>query len=165
MFCSGCGATVPAGSAFCSHCGTPAQSAPSASASPQRSWFGRNWKWLVPTLVLLVFLGIAGLVAGVLGIAMTAFKSSDVYVSSLERVRTAPAVVQQLGQPIEDGWLVTGSIEVAGPGGHADIAIPIHGPKGKATVYAVAEKSAGRWEFHTLQVAVEGRPDRLDLLQ
>ena len=66
---------------------------------------------------------------------------------------------------MEDGWFMAGQINVNGPSGSADISIPLHGPKGKGTLYAVASKSAGRWEYHTLEVAVEGRDERIDLLE
>ena len=60
---------------------------------------------------------------------------------------------------------MSGNINVNGSSGHADLSIPIFGPKGKGKIYAVARKSAGVWQFQTLQVEVEGQPERIDLLQ
>jgi hypothetical protein len=54
-----------------------------------------------------------------------------------------PAVKQRLGDPIKRGFFTPGSIEIDGPSGHADLEIPISGSRGKATIYAVAKKSAG----------------------
>ncbi|MDQ6861397.1 MAG: cytochrome c oxidase assembly factor 1 family protein, partial [Verrucomicrobiota bacterium] len=70
-----------------------------------------------------------------------------------------------LGSPINEGWFMTGSTHVEGPGGEANLGIPISGPKGKGTLYAVATKSAGRWNYTTLEVQVSGREDRINLLQ
>jgi hypothetical protein len=50
------------------------------------------------------------------------------------------------------------------PSGTADISIPLKGSWKDGTLYAVAHKSAGRWSYDTLEVAVEGREQRIDLL-
>jgi hypothetical protein len=92
-------------------------------------------------------------------------KSSDVYKTSLARAKNDPAVIEALGTPVKEGMFVSGNTHVEGPAGDANISIPISGPKGKGTVYAVATKSAGRWTYTTLEVEVHGRPDRIDLVR
>ena len=39
------------------------------------------------------------------------------------------------------------------------------GPDDEATLYAVAEKSAGRWTFLTLVVEIKSTGERIDLIQ
>ncbi len=132
---------------------------------PQDGWFARNWKWAVPVVLLGIFLLACAFVVGVVALVFGGIKSSDAYKQALEKARISPEVVSILGSPIEDAWYVTGSMNVSGPSGNADLAIPIHGPKGTGTVYVVAKKSAGVWQFTTLEVGIGGRPDRIDLLQ
>ncbi len=36
--------------------------------------------------------------------------------------------------------------------------------KGKGTVYAVASKQAGQWQFKVLEVAIDGQPRRIPLV-
>jgi hypothetical protein len=76
-----------------------------------------------------------------------------------------PVVETALGTPIEAGWFVMGNINISGSSGEADLAIPTSGPYDKATIYAVAEKSAGQWTFLTLVVKIKSTGDRIDLLQ
>jgi hypothetical protein len=123
-------------------------------------------KWVVlgcGGCALLVVL-LAAFVAAVLGIAFTAVKSSDAYRTAVERASEHPLVIDALGEPIEDGLLVTGSVNVSGSSGEASLAIPISGPKGRATVYVEAQKSAGEWHFQVLEVEIAGRSGRIDLL-
>jgi hypothetical protein len=136
------------------------QSAPGAS-----TWFARNWKWVLPLGILLLLLLFASFVGSILFIVESSFRHSDCYVQALARAGADPQVVEKIGQPIEAGWTASGSINVSGPSGDADISIPISGPKGKGTVYLVAKKSAGRWEFQTLQIEVQGEKERIDLLR
>jgi hypothetical protein len=131
----------------------------------QKSWLGRNWKWLVPVGCL----GVVGLsvafCGGILAIIFTSMRSSWAFTEGLELARRNPAVVAELGEPIEAGWLVTGSINVSGPSGNAELAIPISGPKGAGTRYVVARKKAGDWTFEQAQVVIESTGERIDLLK
>ena len=52
---------------------------------------------------------------------------------------------------------------LSGPVGSANLAILISGPNGKGTIYVVAAKTAGRWEYSTLNVEVEKTGERIDL--
>ena len=133
----------------------------------QPSWWSRNWKWALPAgcLILLVPpLLLTGFAGGIIAIVFGSIKSTDVYEEALARAQAHPAVIEALGEPVEDRWWVSGQINATGSSGSADLAIPLRGSKGTATIYAVASKSAGRWEYHTLEVEVEGRPERIDLL-
>ena len=92
-------------------------------------------------------------------------KSSGVYKDALAIARAHPAVVRALGSPIEDGIYVMGSMNVSGSSGHADLAIPISGPRGKGTIYAKASKHAGQWIFSKLVVEIKATKERIDLLE
>lgn len=138
-------------------------SAQAAVPAPQPGWWSRNWKWFVPvgclTLILLfcLFIGL------IVGIAMTSMKSSDAYKQAVATARANPTVVEKLGTPIQEGFFVSGNINVQNNSGDADLQIPLSGSKGKAVIHAVAHKSGGTWEYSRLTIALEGQPE-LDLL-
>lgn len=90
-------------------------------------------------------------------------KESDAYKVAVTRARESPAVIAALGTPIREGRFTSGSTNVNGALGEANLAIPISGPKGKATVYVEAKKSAGVWRFQTLVARVESTGQRIDL--
>jgi len=137
-----------------------------AIAQPQhRGWFGRNWKWLVPTGCLGSILLLAGFGALIFFGVTAMMKSSDAYKFALAAAKENEAVLQAVGTPIEPGTLVTGKISVSGGSGNADLAIPISGPKGAATIYVVAKKSAGKWYYSTLVVEIDANGERIDILE
>jgi len=129
-----------------------------------KSWWGRNWVWVVPAGCLVPVVVCGGGIALIVSLVFGVIKSSDVYTKSLAAAKANAQVQAAIGQPIEPGFLVTGNINVSGSSGNADISYPIKGPKGSATVYAVAEKAAGEWTFSTLDVAIDATGDRIDLL-
>ena len=130
----------------------------------KRSWWSRNWKWFVPAGCLAICILFIGFLALIISLAFGLIKSSDAYKDALAKAKANPAVVKALGEPIGEGFLVGGNINVNGASGQADLAIPISGPKGKATLYAVASKSAGQWTFSQLIVEVGETKERIDLL-
>jgi hypothetical protein len=133
--------------------------------NPPKGWFDRNWKWLLPVGCLGFLVLASAFVGGIFLLVETSFRNSDVCAQALARAQADPRVVAEIGQPLKAGWLITGDINVYGSSGRADVSVPIFGPKGKGKIDAVARKTAGVWEFQTLQVKVEGRPERIDLLQ
>lgn len=136
-----------------------------APLQPQpQGWFSRHWKAVVGIGCLGIILLILAFAAGIIFLVMGSIRSSDVYKQALAKANANPEVVLRLGQPIQPGWMLSGSINVSGPSGDADLAIPVSGPKGKGTIYAVAKKSAGEWTFSRLEVGVEGQQGRIDLL-
>jgi hypothetical protein len=124
----------------------------------------RNWKWFVPSGCLTIVLFFAAFVGLIVVVVFSAMKSSDVYKGALARAKAEPAVVEALGSPIKDRMFVSGSTNVNGASGHADLAIPIYGPKGEAILYVVAEKSLGAWNYSNLVVEIKKTKERIDLL-
>ena len=134
---------------------------------PQRSWWSRNWKWALPVGCLLPLVlcggGILVFVFVIYGAVTGAIRSSDAYQEGMNRARSNPEVVAALGEPIESGFWISGSINVNGPSGNVDVSIPISGPKGSGTLYVVGTRNAGRWQYSTMEVEIPGRASRIDV--
>ncbi len=135
------------------------------AAEPRKGWLRRNWKWFVPAAGLFIFVVIVAGVGGLFAIIEGSIKQSGVYTQALGQAKANPQVTDKTGQPVTPGWFVSGSINVNGDSGDANISFPVSGPKGKGRIYAVAQKGAGVWQFETLQFGADGQTDRIDLLQ
>ncbi len=112
--------------------------------------------------MLILFVAFVGSVAL---IVFSAMKSTDVYKDALARAQVHPSVIEALGSPIKEGFLVSGNTNVNGASGEANLSIPISGPKGKGTIYVEAKKSLGRWNYSGLTVEIEKTHQRIDLLR
>ena len=58
-------------------------------------------------------------------------KSTAVYKKALARANADPAVIEALGSPIKDGFLVSGNTNVTARQVESNLAIPISGPRQK----------------------------------
>jgi hypothetical protein len=130
----------------------------------QPTWWGRNWKWVLPVgclgSVAFMVLACGGIFAVVLGTLKSSWACSE----GVELARHNKRVVEQLGEPIETGWMTSGSINVSGSSGNADISVPLQGPRNSGTLYVVAKKVAGQWQFERAVVEISGQGSRIDLL-
>ena len=141
------------------------QNPPPISSTAKPNWWKRNWKWCVPLGCFSVALLFVVFVGSVVLIVFSAVKSTDVYKDALARAKAHPAVIEALGSPITEGFLVSGNTSVNGASGEANLSIPIAGPKGKGTIYVAAKKSLGQWNYSGLGFEIAKTHQRIDLLQ
>ncbi|MCE5266757.1 MAG: cytochrome c oxidase assembly factor 1 family protein [Planctomycetaceae bacterium] len=111
----------------------------------QRGWFGRNWLWFVPALIL--FLVVVG--AGAL------YWSFYVRIYRLDVVQDATTVIkadkslrEKLGEPIHKLWLPSREAMPAAriEDREKDVRWKIRGPKGTAEVHVLSQMRLGEWQ-------------------
>jgi hypothetical protein len=112
------------------------------------------------SLLLLCGGGGAAVFVGVFG----AIKRSTPYQQAVARVRADPQAVGALGQPVQTGWMVSGSVQADQKGGHAALAIPVHGPKASGVLQVEASRAAQGWTYTTLNLVLDGSKQEFDLL-
>jgi hypothetical protein len=111
---------------------------------------------------LLLSCGCLGAV--IVGAVTQSLRGSGAVVEAVALAKQSPEVRQALGEPIEQGLMVQGSIHSSGDQGSADITIPLDGPKADGTLRVEAYKDGNAWRFTVLQVEVPGQPP-IDLIE
>jgi len=114
-------------------------------------------------LLLIGLIGVFG--AGVFSLVEASFRNSAVYQEALARARQNSQVKDRVGAPLQPGRVLQGQLNTSGSSGTARMAIPVTGPRGKATIYLDARKVSGNWEFLALQLRFEGQRYCLNLLE
>ena len=130
-----------------------------------KGWWARNWRWFVPVSVLGLLLCCCGGPLLVGGGVFAALKSTEPYKEALRIARDDPRVVEALGSPVEEGWLLQGNVNRSGAGGNANLHIPVSGPDGEGTVHVVAVRESGEWRLTTLTFDEDGPSETIDLLE
>jgi len=131
----------------------------------QKSWFSRNWMWLVPvggclTIILLFVFGIGALIFG----AFSMITNSTPYEYALEQAKNNPQVIELLGTPIDTDGIMQGNISFENDEGNADFQIPIEGPNEKAKIIVIAQKDYGEWIYEELYVEIKESKEKINLL-
>lgn len=131
------------------------------------SWFQRNKKLAIAggcSLVAILLLLVAGFVAAIALGVMSLVKSSGAYGEAIGLARRNAEARAALGEPIKEGWFVTGSVNSSGASADASLSIPLSGPKGAGTLYVEGRKSAGTWRYSVLELEVKSTGRRIQLL-
>lgn len=132
----------------------------------KKSWFGRNWPWVVPvggclTIILLFIFGIGAAIFGVSKL----ITNSTPYSYALELAKDDPNVISILGDPIETNGIMSGSLSFENNDGEVDIKIPIKGPNGEGSIIVIGEKYDGEWIYEKLYVLIKETNEKVNLLE
>jgi len=109
-------------------------------------------KSLVVVGTLLVF-GALG-IGTVIGKNRSYLSGQEPFVRGLEVAKKDPEVVSRLGEPIEHSYWFRGRIMLNDQKVQAGYAIPLEGPKGKATLHIGAVHAAAGWRYEHFDLEV-----------
>jgi hypothetical protein len=108
---------------------------------------------------------IVALIAGFFTLGMSVIKSSEPYQYAVTTAVNDARVAEQLGAPITPGWYAGGRFNASQRSyGDVNLFIPLNGKLRHGTLYVAGVKSAGVWRYQRLQVAIDGKPGRINLL-
>lgn len=118
----------------------------------------RRWLWF----------GLLGL-AAVAALAVAVFylatvrpdRRSAPYQQAMERLQANASAARLLGEPVEAGWWVRGSVQPDS----ARLAVPVSGSERSGVLQVEADKAGGSWTFSRLELAVYDNSVRLSLLE
>lgn len=131
----------------------------------QKSWFGRNWMWFVPTMgcLTLIILGVLGLGTLFFGVTkLLADSTPSKY--AIELASKNEKVISLLGNEIEKDGIISGKVSFTNGDGVANLTIPISGTKGTGIIKVIATKTDGVWEYETLFVQIKSTLEKINLL-
>lgn len=132
----------------------------------RKGWFGRNWKWVVPTGGCLLIIVLLIVFAGSLFFGITSMMSdSQAYQDSMEAAQKNEALVELIGEPIETNGHNGGSLNYNNGIKSAELNIPIKGPNGEATIFVVGEGINDVWTYQTMEVHIKDSREIIDLLE
>ena len=140
---------------------------------PQKGWFGRNWIWFVPTIILLPVLCCCGGGGGLMWFGIKTLTELPPYKDSIAAVQADPDIQAELGSPIPTpgvfGMMSSGgdmNVNSAGSSMQFDASVPISGPNGSGTLYVEAESNDGgaSWIYIVREFEINGTGDVIDLL-
>jgi len=114
-------------------------------------WWRRHWRWAMPLAMVVALLALAALVWLVLLQWSRWTRSSEPYQEAMRRARCSIELVAVLGEPIQDGFLPTGSVQRNANGsGASELVISLTGPRGRAEMYLEAHREHGVWDYPLL---------------
>jgi tetratricopeptide (TPR) repeat protein len=103
--------------------------------------------------------------AGSIYFIIETLKTSEPYLTAVNKVQASKEVQKIIGAPITPAWWLTGNVSTEGTTGKAELDIPVAGAKSKGNVYVKAHKQNNKWKVEQLAFIPEGGGAVVDLFQ
>ena len=134
----------------------------------QRSWFTRNWPWVLPVgccsgclLMIVLFIGGIGATAFSIFNEFEAMSPTDEVLISVNKHVKAKEV---LGNNIESKGFPNGNISVNNDDGEVKYSIIVMGDKQTGTLYVNGIRSNGKWIYEDLYIIIKESGAEINLL-
>jgi hypothetical protein len=134
----------------------------------KKPWLNRNWKWLIPLLVL--FLGIALIVtiAGneISGV-VTVYAESEIYEDAVGIANKNEEVKQKLGnlEPIDFFAIAEGVVKYSNNNNSVDISVRVKGSKRRGRMDVSAERKEDKWKYKRIQIRIKRPKETIKILE
>ena len=138
----------------------PGVSVPPADARGTAAAASKRLKWIIGLGIGISLFCAACFICFIVGI-FASMKTSGGYQLAVNTAKGHPTAQQVLGVPIEDGLIVTGSVEENDASGFADLVIPVNGPNESGKLHAIAVKEENTWRLNSLVLEVGGQEYQL----
>lgn len=140
---------------------------------PKKGWFGRNWLWFVPVVILLPILCCCGGGGALVWFGIQTITDLPPYKDSVAAVQQDADIQAELGSPIS----APGVFEMLSSGGDMnansvgssidfDATVPISGPNGSGTLRIEAESNDGgaTWTYQVREFEIDATGEVIDLM-
>lgn len=128
----------------------------------QKPSSGKKW-WVYGCggcLGVVVVLG-ASVMAFIVFVVMASIKSTEAYAEAKQAALNSPQLKQAIGEPIEEGFMLMGSVSNTNGNKAIDFAMPVSGPNGTASVVVKGTKPAGAaaWEYSVFEAQLADKDE------
>jgi len=133
----------------------------------QKSWFKRNWPWVVPVGGCLTLIIIAAIGIGTVFLKMPEILDNVEPIQyGITRAIASEDLKEAIGEPIDvDRYGNTeGTFDIKNENSEVDLVFPLKGPKGKASLLIKGKKINGEWMYEELSATLEDSDKKINLL-
>ena len=137
----------------------------------KKSFWKKNWKWVLPTSILLFFIGIGLLIQlsvdGNVADFAQAYSDNLLYEKALEKVKLNHRVKETLGEieTIEKLAILEGNTKYSNNNNSVETTIRIKGTKGKGKMDISAQKIGTKWEYKKINIRIKNPKEEIDILK
>jgi len=126
----------------------------------QKSWWQRNFKWLVPVALIAAVVAVVFSFTGSMGDFAQAYADMPLYEKAHNKAASDNRVAEKLGtlKPIDKMTVAEGAVNYSEDGNAMNGTITLKGSKGKGKMDINAIKVNGAWQYNSIKVRLKN-PD------
>ncbi|UQD57509.1 cytochrome c oxidase assembly factor Coa1 family protein [Flavobacterium sp. K5-23] len=137
----------------------------------EKSWWKRNWKWLLPTLFFIFILGLGLMTITGNGKNINdltqAYSDNSLFENAFEKAKTNQRVIAILGviEPIDKLAILEGNTKYSNNNNSVDLTVRIIGNKGKGKLDVSAVRNGATWEYRKINVRIKQTQEEIHILK
>ncbi len=136
----------------------------------QKSWWKRNWKWLIPVIGILLITITVFFSSGMNGIAtdlVQAYADTELYENALNKAKSDKRVTELLGEiePIDKLAIAEGEVQYTNENKTVNSTIRIVGNKGKARMDISADRINDEWNYTKINIRIKNPPEKKQTIE
>ena len=135
----------------------------------QKNWWNRNWKWLVPTFLILtlIFGFLTSIAEGNITDYAKAYSDNSLYEKAIAKAKTNQRVLEVIGEiePIDKLAILEGSAIYANNNNSVTTSIRIKGTKGNGKLDIEADKNGNEWVYKKISVRIKNSKEEILVLK
>jgi|SRR5690606_13627602 len=126
----------------------------------QKSWWKRNWKWIIPACGVILISITIFFSSGMSGIATDlaqAYADTELYEKAIEKVTSNEKATELLGEikPIDKLAILEGHVEYSNDNKTVNSSIRIIGTNGKASMDISADRIDNEWNYKKINIRIK----------
>jgi hypothetical protein len=136
-----------------------------------RSWWSTNWKWFLPTSIILFIIGICLLITaatdGNVADFAQAYTDNSLYEKALEKVKLNQRAKNILGEiePIDKLAIIEGNTKYSNGNNSVETTVRIKGNKAKGKMDIYADRNGTEWEYKKINIRIKEPKEEIDILK
>lgn len=125
-----------------------------------KSWWKRNWKWIIPTCGVIIISITIFFSSGMGGIATDlaqAYADTELYEDALEKVKSNEKITELLGEikPIDNLAILEGQVKYTNNNTTVNSSIRIVGTSGNASMDISADRINNEWNYKKINIRIK----------
>jgi Cytochrome oxidase complex assembly protein 1 len=137
----------------------------------KKSWWNRNWKWFLPTIILVFLIGFGLILTSAIDGNMTdiaqAYSENSLYENAIEKAKTNKRVIEVIGEiePIDKLAIFEGNVIYSNNNKSVVLSVRVKGNKGKGKMDISADKNGTLWEYKKINIRIKDPKEEIQILE
>jgi hypothetical protein len=136
-----------------------------------KSWWRKNWKWLLPTLTLIFLVSLGALLSLNIHQNVTditqAYSDNSLYEKAIEKAKSNQRVLEVIGEiePIDKFAILEGNARYSNQNNSVELSVRVNGSKGKGKMDVSANKKGTEWEYKKISIRIKEPKEEIQILK
>jgi hypothetical protein len=137
----------------------------------KNNWWKRNWKWFLPTALLVFFFGVGlaltTIITGDIDDYAQAYSDTSLYEKAIEKAKIDNRVIETLGnlEPIDKLAIIEGDAKYSDNGNSVELTVRVKGNKGIGKMDISANKKGTEWEYKKINIRVKQTKEEIQIVK